>query len=162
MSSRRWPVVARHGTRLARVSDSGCVFCQIAAGELPARIVYNDDAIVAILDRAPATPGHTLVIPRAHYRDLWEMSDDGLAAVIVVARMVAEAIRSTLEPPGMWLHQVSGHAAGQDVFHYHLHLIPRYEDDTIQPGWGSPPWQPPSLTEEVQDRIAARIREAVT
>jgi histidine triad (HIT) family protein len=144
------------------VSDSGCVFCQIAAGELPARIVYNDDAIVAILDRAPATPGHTLVIPRAHYRDLWEMSDDGLAAVIVVARMVAEAIRSTLEPPGMWLHQVSGHAAGQDVFHYHLHLIPRYEDDTIQPGWGSPPWQPPSLTEEVQDRIAARIREAVT
>ena len=142
--------------------EPGCVFCQIAAGERPARIVYSDDAVVACLDVAPATRGHALVIPRTHRRDLWEMSDDDLASVIVVARSVAEAIRSALEPPGMWLHQVSGHAAGQDVFHYHLHVIPRYEDDTVQPAWGRPPWRPPLVTDEERDEIAARIRDAIT
>jgi histidine triad (HIT) family protein len=144
------------------VRDPGCVFCQIVAGELSARILYSDDAVIAFLDRAPATPGHALVVPRTHRNDLLQMSDDGLAAVIVAARKVAEAIRSALDPPGLWLHQVSGEAAGQDVFHFHLHLIPRYEDDTIQPGWGNPPWQPPSLSDAVQDQIAARIRDAIT
>ena len=140
--------------------DPDCVFCGIVANELPARVLYDDGAVMSFLDLDPATPGHALVVPRAHRRDLWELTGEELAAVAVAGRQVAQAIRAALGPPGMWLHQVSGEAAGQDVFHYHLHLIPRYEDDTVQPGWGSDPWSPPTLTEEDQDRIAERIRAA--
>jgi histidine triad (HIT) family protein len=96
----------------------GCVFCKIVAGELPARFLYADETVVSFLDIAPATPGHALVVPRVHRRDLWEIEDDELAAVSVTARKVAAALREALTAPGMWLHHVSGEAAGQDVFHF--------------------------------------------
>jgi histidine triad (HIT) family protein len=141
--------------------DPGCVLCKIVAGELPVRLLHTDERVVSFLDIAPATPGHALVVPRAHRRDLWEIEDDELAAVSVTARKVATALRDVLAAPGMWLHQVSGEAAGQDVFHYHLHLIPRYAGDTVQPGWGEPPWSPPDLTESELDTIAARVSDAL-
>ena len=93
------------------------------AGELPARSLYADDTVVSFLDIAPATRGHALVAPRAHRRDLWEIDDDELAAVSIVACRVARALRDVLAAPGMWLHHVSGEAAGQDVFHVHLHVL---------------------------------------
>jgi histidine triad (HIT) family protein len=134
-----------------------CVFCQIVAGELPARFLYADETVVSFLDIAPATRGHALVVPRAHHRDLWEIGDDELIAVSLVARRVAGALRDVLGAPGMWLHHVSGEAAGQDVFHYHLHLIPRYDDDSVQPAWGTEPWRPPEVTDAALDDIAARV-----
>jgi histidine triad (HIT) family protein len=141
--------------------DADCVFCGIVAGELPARSLYADDTVVSFLDIAPATCGHALVVPRAHRRDLWEIDNDELVAVSLVARRVARALRDVLAAPGMWLHHVSGEVAGQDVFHYHLHLIPRYDDDGIQPGWGAPPWRPPDVRAADLDCIAACAREAL-
>jgi histidine triad (HIT) family protein len=141
--------------------DPGCVVCKIVAGELPARFLYADETVVSFLDSAPATPGHALVVPRVHRRDLWEIEDDELAAVSATARQVAAALREMLTAPGMWLHHVSGEAAGQDVFHYHLHVIPRYAGDTVQPGWGQPPWSPPDLTKTDLDSMAALVGEAV-
>jgi histidine triad (HIT) family protein len=141
--------------------DADCVFCGIVAGELPARSLYADDTVVSFLDIAPATRGHALVVPRAHRRDLWEIDDDELVAVSLVARRVARALRDVLAAPGMWLHHVPGEAAGQDVFHYHLHLIPRYDDDAVQPGWVAPPWRPPDVRAADLDSIAARVREAL-
>jgi histidine triad (HIT) family protein len=141
--------------------DPGCVLCKVVHGELPARFLHADETVVSFLDIAPATRGHALVVPRAHRRDLWEIEDDELAAVSITARKVAAALRDVLAAPGMWLHQVSGEAAGQDVFHYHLHLIPRYAGDTVQPGWGEPPWSPPDLSESELDTIAARVGDAL-
>ena len=141
--------------------DADCAFCAIVAGELPARSLYADDTVVSFLDIAPATRGHALVVPRAHRRDLWEIDDDELAAVSFVARRVARALRDVLSAPGMWLHHVSGEAAGQDVFHFHLHLIPRYDDDAVQPGWGASPWRPPDVGPADLDGIAARVSEAL-
>jgi histidine triad (HIT) family protein len=143
------------------VGDPDCVFCKIVAGDLPARFLYVDETVVSFLDRAPATVGHALVTPRAHRRDLWEIDDDELTAVTLTARKIAAAIRNVMAAPGMWLHQVSGEAAGQDVFHYHLHLIPRYENDTVQPGWGNPPWIPPELKGTDLDAIAVRVHSAL-
>jgi histidine triad (HIT) family protein len=139
------------------MDEPECVFCKIVVGELPARFLYTDASVVSFLDVAPATRGHALVVPRAHRRDLWEIGDDELLAVSLVARKVAGALRDVLAAPGMWLHHVSGEAAGQDVFHYHLHLIPRYEDDTVQPGWGAAPWRPPKTNEAELDKIAAGV-----
>jgi histidine triad (HIT) family protein len=138
-----------------------CVFCSIVAGELPARYLYEDATVLSFLDIAPATRGHALVLPRAHSRDLWEIDDDELAQVSLVARKVASALRDVLAAPGMWLHHVSGEAAGQDVFHYHLHLIPRYEDDTVQPGWGSAPWRRPELSDADLDALAEQVRQGL-
>ena len=141
--------------------DPDCVFCKIVAGELPARLLHADETVVSFLDISPATPGHALVAPRAHRRDLWEIEDEELAAVSLTARKVAAALRDVLAAPGMWLHQVSGEVAGQDVFHYHLHVIPRYEGDTVQPGWGEPPWSSPELSDTDLDTMAGRVREAL-
>ena len=145
----------------SHVGEADCVFCKIAAGDLPARLLYTDATVVSFLDSEPATTGHALVVPRIHRRDLWEIGDDELTAVILVARRVAGALRKILAAPGMWLHQVSGEPAGQDVFHYHLHLIPRYDDDAVQPGWGAPPWRPPEVSQGDLDVIAGRVREAL-
>lgn len=144
---------------LELVYEPECVFCQIAAGELPARFLYADETVISFLDIAPATRGHALVVPRAHSDDLWEIHDDELVAVSLVARKVAVALREVLAAPGMWLHHVSGAAAGQDVFHYHLHLIPRYDDDAVQPGWGARPWRPPEVSKGDIDTIAALVAE---
>lgn len=137
---------------------NGCVFCRIASGDVPARVVHADERALAFLDAAPATRGHTLVVPRTHYRDLWDIPDDELAHVALIARRVAAAIAAAVGAPGMKLHQVSGAEAGQDVFHFHVHVIPRWDGDGVQPAWGAPPWRPPDLDDAQRDEIAASIR----
>jgi histidine triad (HIT) family protein len=145
----------------SNVGEPDCVLCQIVAGELPARFLYTDATVVSFLDIAPATRGHALVVPRAHSRDLWEIDDDELVAVSLVARKIAGALREVLAAPGMWIHHVSGEAAGQDVFHYHVHVIPRYDDDAVQPGWGAAPWRAPDVSEADLDGIAASVAHRV-
>lgn len=135
-----------------------CIFCDIVNGVLPARIVYEDGAALAFLDRNPATAGHTLVVPKRHRSDLFDATEAELALLVSVARRVGDATRRALDAPGVLLHQVSGAAAGQDVFHLHFHLIPRYEDDTVQPSWGSPPWKPSGRAEGDLDDVLARVR----
>jgi len=102
-----------------------CIFCRIAAGEAPAAKVYEDDFALAFLDLFPVAEGHMLVIPKAHYENLFEAGEASLAAVWRAARRVARAMRKALAPDGMMVFQLNGAAAGQTVFHYHAHLVPR-------------------------------------
>jgi histidine triad (HIT) family protein len=108
-----------------------CPFCAIVAGDAPAYRVYEDEDTVAFLDIDPVSRGHTLVVPRDHYETLTEVPDGTTEATFSTARTVAEAVEGGLEPAGLNLVQSNGEAAGQDVFHVHVHLIPRSEDDGI-------------------------------
>jgi histidine triad (HIT) family protein len=130
-----------------------CLFCGIVAGEVPAQIVDSDQHTVAFMDINPATPGHALVVPRAHSADLMEVSDDDLARTTVAARRLADRMRAALAPDGFNLLNACGSAAWQTIFHFHLHVIPRYEDDPLKL-----PWVPgPGESDEIAT-IADRIR----
>jgi histidine triad (HIT) family protein len=112
-----------------------CVFCEILDGALPAWRVYEDDAAIAFLDKGQVTRGHTLVIPRRHAADLWDLSEDEAAAVMRAVHRVARLLRERLPLAGLNVTQSNGAAAWQDVFHYHVHLIPRYGNDDFRVPW---------------------------
>ena len=135
-------------------STSACVFCEIVAGERRAYRVYEDDETIAFLDAAPAVPGHTLIVPKAHYETLPEMDELLVGRLFQTVRTVAAAIDSVHDPDGLSVVQSNGAAAGQDVFHVHVHLVPRYEDDEV-----SLQWTPGELTEEANREIAAALRD---
>lgn len=103
----------------------GCIFCRIVAGTARSHVVYGDEHTLAFMDIAPLSPGHVLVIPKPHWENLYEMPAPNLAAVMETARRVAHALRRTIAPPGLGVYQLNGSEAGQTVFHYHVHLIPR-------------------------------------
>jgi histidine triad (HIT) family protein len=117
------------------VSDPDCIFCKIVAGELPAQIVEQDERTVAFMDISPATRGHLLVVPRAHARNLLEISPEDLAATVVTAQRLARRVSERLEPAGVNLINSCGSAAWQTVFHFHVHVIPRYEGDPLKLPW---------------------------
>jgi histidine triad (HIT) family protein len=121
--------------RLLRVSDSDCIFCQIVAGEIPAQIIDQDDHTVAFMDINPATRGHALVVPRRHARDLLDIDSAELAAVVVAAQRVAARMPERLGADGVNLLNACGPAAWQTVFHFHVHVIPRYEGDPLRLPW---------------------------
>lgn len=106
------------------MTESQCIFCKIARGEIPAVKVHEDEYTLTFMDIQPASPGHTLVIPKAHAPDLLEIADADLIAATLTARRIARAVRKALAPDGIRLVQTNGAAAGQSVFHYHLHVIP--------------------------------------
>jgi histidine triad (HIT) family protein len=133
------------------VSDPDCIFCKIIAGELPGQIVEEDERTIAFMDINPATRGHLLVIPRAHTRNLLEISPEDLGATIATAQRMAQRVNQRLEPAGINLINSCGSAAWQTVFHFHLHLIPRYEDDPLKLPWVPAPGDP--------DEIAAVARD---
>jgi histidine triad (HIT) family protein len=117
------------------VSDPDCIFCKIVAGELPGQIVEEDERTVAFMDINPATRGHLLVIPRAHARNLLDISPEDLGATIATAQRMAQRVNERLEPAGINLINSCGSAAWQTVFHFHVHVIPRYEDDPLELPW---------------------------
>jgi histidine triad (HIT) family protein len=104
-----------------------------------------------------------LVVPREHRCDIWDADRDEAVALMAAAHLLAGVVRDELGAVGVNLRQNSGSRAGQDVFHFHLHLVPRYADDTVQPGcvWGDPPWQPPAGGDEERRRVADAIRRGV-
>lgn len=106
-----------------------CIFCKIAAGEIPSNTIYEDDSFRVILDLGPATKGHALVLPKNHYADLFEIPEDVLADAAKVAKKVAGTMKEKLSCDGLNLVQNNGEAAGQTVMHFHLHIIPRYAND---------------------------------
>jgi histidine triad (HIT) family protein len=140
-----------------------CPFCEIVAGRLEQEIVYENESVVAFLCEPPATWGHVLAVPREHRQDIWAIPVDEATAAMTAAHELAAVLRDALGAVGVNLRQNSGSRAGQDVFHFHLHVVPRYEDDTVLPGcvWGVPPWQPPIGGEAEKRRVAQRIREAL-
>jgi histidine triad (HIT) family protein len=118
-----------------RTMTTGCVFCSIVEGTAAAERVYEDDFVVAIMDIHPATAGHVLVIPRNHSQDLWHIGREDAEKAMAAAVRIAGMIRRALGPGGINLVHATGHAAWQSVFHFHLHLVPRYEDDGLVPPW---------------------------
>jgi histidine triad (HIT) family protein len=109
-----------------------CIFCKIIAGELPAEVVAEDDHTVSFMDINPWTRGHALVIPRSHSRNLLEIGEDDLAHVAAAAKHLAARMRERLGCDGINLLNSSEPAAWQTVFHFHVHVIPRYEDDPLR------------------------------
>lgn len=112
-----------------------CLFCKIAAGEIPATIVAQDERTIAFMDINPATRGHALVIPRAHARDVHEIEREDLEAVAAAAQRIAARARANLGADGVTLLNSNGAAAWQTVFHFHMHVIPRYEGDPLKLPW---------------------------
>ena len=111
---------------------SDCIFCAIVAGDAPAQILDSDEHTVSFMDINPFTPGHALVVPRTHSADLIEISDADLERTVVAARRLTQRIKEALEPAGFNVLNSCGAAAWQTVFHFHLHVIPRYEDDPMK------------------------------
>ena len=134
-----------------------CIFCAIVAGKIPSAKVYEDEHVFAFMDIAPANPGHLLVIPKQHYRNIFDMPAEVGSKIMEAAILLATAIREALNPDGLNLFQSNEAAGFQTVFHFHLHLIPRWEADSLQPLW-----QPRSEgnIEEISN-IASKIREVL-
>ena len=125
----------------------GCIFCKIANGEIPSNTIYEDDDFRVILDNGPATKGHALVLPKEHYADLFEIPEEKVAGSIKVAKKVAGLMKEKLACDGLNLVQNNGLVAGQTVMHFHLHVIPRYENDGQKILWNP---TSPSAEELVQ------------
>jgi histidine triad (HIT) family protein len=121
------------------VGEPDCIFCQITAGEIPAQIVAEDERTVSFMDIAPGSPGHALVIPRRHARDLWEIEPEELAAVMEAAQRLALRMPERLGADGVNLLNSNGAAAWQTVFHFHVHVLPRYENDPLRLPWTPTP-----------------------
>ncbi|HEX5851708.1 MAG TPA: HIT family protein [Solirubrobacteraceae bacterium] len=117
------------------MTDPDCIFCKILAGELPARIVDEDERTVAFMDIAPATRGHALVIPRAHASDLLSIEAEDLSAVALASQRLAARMKERLGANGVNLLNACGASAWQTVFHFHVHVIPRYEGDPLRLPW---------------------------
>jgi histidine triad (HIT) family protein len=115
--------------------DPDCLFCKIVAGELPATVIDADERTLAFMDINPATRGHVLVVPRVHTADLHAIDLDDLAACARTAQRVAARVRDALRADGVNLLNSTGAAAWQTVFHFHLHVIPRYDDDPLRLPW---------------------------
>jgi histidine triad (HIT) family protein len=112
-----------------------CLFCGIVAGDVPGQVVESDEHTVAFMDINPATRGHALVVPRNHSRDLMDVSDEDLGHTMVAARRLARRMREVLEPDGFNILNSCGAAAWQTIFHFHIHVIPRYQDDPLKLPW---------------------------
>ena len=116
-------------------ADPDCIFCKIVAGELPATIISEDELTVSFMDIAPATRGHALVIPRKHATDLLSVGSEDLRAVALAAQRLAVRAKQRLDADGVNLLNSCGGAAWQTVFHFHIHVIPRYEGDPLKLPW---------------------------
>ena len=126
-----------------------CLFCKIVAGDVPSTRVHEDDRVIAIMDIFPAARGHVLVIPRAHAADVHAVRDDDLAAAAAVAKRLAGKAVDGLGADGVTIMQSNGAAAWQTVFHYHVHVIPRYVGDPLVLPWrpATTPADPAELTD---------------
>lgn len=127
-------------------TDPSCLFCKIIAGELPATVVADDDRTVTIMDINPATRGHMLVLPRAHCADLLSIGDDDLAAAALAAQRAAQRAVEALGADGINVINSCGAAAWQTVFHFHVHVVPRYRDDPLRLPWVPAPGDPDEIS----------------
>ena len=129
-----------------------CIFCKIANGEIPSTTIYEDDDFRVILDMGPATKGHALLLPKKHYADLFELDDETAEKVLKTAKKVAGQMKEALHADGFNLVQNNGETAGQTVFHFHMHLIPRYEKDSVGNFW-----QPREITDTYMEETRKEI-----
>lgn len=134
------------------MADDNCVFCKIIAGEIPSTTVYEDDDFKAILDVNPAARGHVIILPKKHAANIFELEDEDAAKVFPIAKKIASAVKKTYDCDGVNILQNNGEAAGQTVFHLHVHVVPRYYDDEVNIMWK--PGETPDL-----DAVADEIKK---
>ncbi|HWW89371.1 MAG TPA: HIT family protein [Solirubrobacteraceae bacterium] len=133
------------------MADPDCIFCKIVTGELPATIIDEDERTIAFMDINPATRGHALVIPRAHSTDLLTVGRDDLIAVALASQRLAARVTERLRADGVNLVNSCGAVAWQSVFHFHMHVIPRYEDDPLRLPWVPAPGDPEEIAAAAQE-----------
>lgn len=136
--------------------DDNCIFCKIANGEIPSETIYEDELFRVILDLGPASKGHALILPKEHYRDLCELEERTAAKVLPLAARIGKAMKASLGCAGFNVVQNNGIEAGQMVFHFHVHVIPRYEN-----GPAMVTWTPGTADSQELKEIGAAIREAL-
>ena len=132
-----------------------CIFCKLANGEIPTATLYEDDEFRVILDQGPATKGHALILPKNHAANIYELPDEDASAVFVLAKKLATKMTEILHCDGFNIVQNNGELAGQTVFHFHMHLIPRYKNDYNQ---DKLTWNHAEFTPEEIAEIAAELR----
>ena len=135
--------------------DENCIFCKIANGEIPSATLYEDEDFRVILDLGPATKGHALILPKNHFANLFEIPEDIEAKAFVLAQKMATKMKKVFDCDGFNIVQNNGTTAGQTVFHFHIHLIPRYDKD----GAGVS-WKPGTLTDEAREEILQKWKQA--
>jgi histidine triad (HIT) family protein len=127
------------------MNDPNCLFCKIIAGEVPSQRVDEDERTVSFMDINPATRGHALVVPRAHFKDLREIDPEDLTAVAIAAQRLARKAVERFDADGVNLLNSCGAAAWQTVFHFHMHVIPRYDEDPLRLPWTPKPGDPDEI-----------------
>ncbi|MFJ8868354.1 HIT family protein [Streptomyces sp. NPDC102473] len=142
---------------VTNASASICDFCSIIAGESAAEVIYETASTISFLPLNPATYGHTLVVPKNHVRDIWEINLEAANELMAATLQVAHGIRLALKPEGLNLINSSGAVATQTIFHLHIHLVPRWENDRVGKIW--PPDRP--LPEAVREELAEGMREGI-
>jgi histidine triad (HIT) family protein len=135
------------------MADPDCLFCGIVAGTIPSETIDTDDRTVAFMDINPATPGHALVVPREHSADLLEIGQDDLTATVLAAQRLSKRMKEALDADGIDLINACGAVAWQTVFHFHIHVVPRYEDDPLKLPWVPKPGDSDDIAE-----LANRLR----
>lgn len=136
--------------------DSNCIFCKIINKEIPSKLIYEDNDFFAVLDIAPATKGHVLILPKEHAKTMSELSDDKLSKILVIAKKIIEAMKKVHGFTDYNVVQNNGEIAGQTVGHYHLHLIPRYAKGEL--GLWTPHEGDPSVTEESAEAVRKLLK----
>jgi histidine triad (HIT) family protein len=131
---------------------SDCIFCKIANGEIPSATLYEDEEFRVILDLGPATKGHALILPKSHAANICELPDELVSKAMLLAKKMAGRMKETLNCDGLNIVQNNGEPAGQTVFHFHMHLIPRYEGDHA-----GITWNPGTLEEKDREEILAKF-----
>jgi len=142
------------GKKVTDMRDQNCIFCKIAAGDIPSATLYEDEDFKVILDIEPASKGHALILPKEHYANLYELDDELAAKALVLAKKMITKLTDIVGCDGYNVLQNNGAAAGQTVFHFHMHLIPRYKDDNVKIGW-----KLGKLTDDVRTEILSKIAE---
>ena len=135
------------------MKDENCIFCKLANGEIPTATLYEDEDFRVILDANPASKGHALIIPKEHYANLYELDEELAGKAMKLAKKMITKLTDVLGCDGYNLVQNNGEVAGQTVFHFHLHMIPRYKDDQVGLGWNMSP-----LKEEDKEEILSKIK----
>jgi histidine triad (HIT) family protein len=139
--------------KLPAVPDPDYIFCKVVSGEIPSELVDSDEWTVTVMDINPATRGHVVVIPREHAEDLLAVSDEDFVASMHAVRRIVGRMRETLEPAGFNVLNNMGRAAWQSIFHFHVHVIPRYADDPLQL-----PWRPEPAEQGELAAVASELR----
>ena len=135
------------------MKNENCIFCKIAAGDIPSATIYEDDDFRVILDIEPASKGHALILPKEHYANLYELPEELAAKALVVAKKVISKMTDIVGCDGYNVLQNNGETAGQTVFHFHMHLIPRYEKDDVTISW-----KQGTITEGLKEEIVSKMR----